>query len=103
HPAWRRTSPKTPSARSRFPSASSTTRCVRSTRCGLVCASYGVATAAADSMSASLVAHALRFRRADAVILDGVSLTIGPRTRVGVVGDNGSGKTTLLRLLAGEL
>ncbi len=54
-------------------------------------------------MSASLVAHALRFRRADAVILDGVSLTIGPRTRVGVVGDNGSGKTTLLRLLAGEL
>jgi ATPase subunit of ABC transporter with duplicated ATPase domains len=54
-------------------------------------------------MSASVVAHALRFRRGDAVILDGVSLTIGPRTRVGVIGDNGSGKTTLLRLLAGEL
>ncbi len=54
-------------------------------------------------MSASLAARALTFRRADTVILDGVSVTIGPRTRVGVVGVNGSGKSTLLRVLAGEL
>ncbi|MDQ3778603.1 MAG: ATP-binding cassette domain-containing protein [Actinomycetota bacterium] len=35
------------------------------------------------------------------VILDAVSLVVGPRARVGVVGPNGSGKTTLLRILAG--
>jgi ATPase subunit of ABC transporter with duplicated ATPase domains len=34
-------------------------------------------------------------------ILDGVSLTVPPRARIGVVGPNGSGKTTLLRVLAG--
>ena len=54
-------------------------------------------------MSASVVANALTFRRSDAVILDSVSVTIGPHTRLGVVGVNGSGKSTLLRLLAGEL
>jgi ATPase subunit of ABC transporter with duplicated ATPase domains len=35
------------------------------------------------------------------VILDGVSLVIPPRARIGVVGPNGAGKTTLLRALAG--
>ena len=34
-------------------------------------------------------------------VLDRVDLTLGPRSRVGVVGRNGAGKTTLLRLLAG--
>ena len=34
-------------------------------------------------------------------ILDGASLLVLPRARIGVVGPNGSGKTTLLRLLAG--
>jgi ATPase subunit of ABC transporter with duplicated ATPase domains len=34
-------------------------------------------------------------------ILEGVSLTVGPRARIGVVGRNGAGKSTLLRLLAG--
>jgi ATPase subunit of ABC transporter with duplicated ATPase domains len=34
-------------------------------------------------------------------IFEDVQLTLGPRSRVGVVGANGAGKTTLLRLLAG--
>ena len=34
-------------------------------------------------------------------VLDGVDVTVGPRTRLGVVGPNGVGKTTLLRILAG--
>ena len=34
-------------------------------------------------------------------VLDGVDLTVGPRSRLGIVGPNGAGKSTLLRLLAG--
>jgi ATPase subunit of ABC transporter with duplicated ATPase domains len=34
-------------------------------------------------------------------IFDDVTLTLGPRSRVGIVGANGAGKSTLLRLLAG--
>ena len=35
------------------------------------------------------------------LVLDHVSLSVGPRSRIGLVGPNGVGKTTLLRLLAG--
>ena len=35
------------------------------------------------------------------VVLDGVSLVVPPRARIGVVGPNGAGKSTLLRVLAG--
>jgi ATPase subunit of ABC transporter with duplicated ATPase domains len=35
------------------------------------------------------------------VVLDGVSLAVDGRDRVGIVGPNGAGKTTLLRVLAG--
>lgn len=40
-------------------------------------------------------------RYADRTVLDGVTLGIDDRDRVGVIGHNGSGKSTLLRLLAG--
>ncbi len=35
------------------------------------------------------------------VVLDQVTLTVGPRARIGLVGANGAGKTTVLRLVAG--
>src|SRR3954452_12747830 len=46
---------------------------------------------------------AVRVSRAHgtAVVLDDVSVSIGPESRLGVVGPNGVGKTTLLRILAG--
>ncbi len=40
-------------------------------------------------------------RRGGQLLLDRVSLSVGPRSRIGVVGPNGIGKSTLLRVLAG--
>jgi ATPase subunit of ABC transporter with duplicated ATPase domains len=48
-----------------------------------------------------LSAKAVSLSRGTQVILDRVSLTVGPKTRVGIVGPNGIGKSTLLRVLAG--
>ena len=36
-------------------------------------------------------------------IFTGVSFSLEPRQRLGIVGPNGAGKSTLLRLVAGEL
>src|SRR5437868_773152 len=54
-----------------------------------------------SSSSFSLVARDLAREHGSFTVLDGVDVSIGPRTRLGVVGPNGVGKTTLLRLLAG--
>jgi ATPase subunit of ABC transporter with duplicated ATPase domains len=48
-----------------------------------------------------LTADRLHRERGSSVILDDVSLTVGPDARIGVVGPNGVGKSTLLRILAG--
>jgi ATPase subunit of ABC transporter with duplicated ATPase domains len=48
-----------------------------------------------------LTAFGISLSRGGQVILDDVSLLVGPRTRTGLVGPNGIGKTTLLRVLAG--
>ena len=48
-----------------------------------------------------LFARHIRRTHGPVVVLDGVSLTVGPRSRIGVVGPNGAGKSTLLRILAG--
>jgi ATPase subunit of ABC transporter with duplicated ATPase domains len=50
---------------------------------------------------ASIVARDISKSFGPHVILDRVSLTIGPRSRIGVVAPNGTGKSTLLRILAG--
>ncbi|WP_018499916.1 ABC-F family ATP-binding cassette domain-containing protein [Parafrankia discariae] len=52
-------------------------------------------------MSATLVATDLTVLRGGTVVLEGVSLTVAPGDRLGVVGPNGVGKSTLLRALAG--
>ena len=55
------------------------------------------------AVPATLVAHHLHHERAGVVVLDDVSLTVGPDTCLGVVGPNGVGKSTLLQILAGLL
>jgi len=44
----------------------------------------------------------LRLERDGRVLIDGLTLSLGPRQRVGVIGPNGTGKTTLLLSLLGE-
>src|SRR5436190_360201 len=56
---------------------------------------------AASASSFALVGRDLARERGAFTVLDGVDVTVGPRTRLGVIGPNGVGKTTLLRLLAG--
>ncbi|WP_278263037.1 ABC-F family ATP-binding cassette domain-containing protein [Nocardia sp. AG03] len=52
---------------------------------------------------AQLTCTDLQVRRGDRVVLDGVDLTVSPRSRWAIVSENGRGKSTLLHVLAGEL
>ncbi|MCW2666964.1 MAG: putative transporter ATP-binding protein [Frankiales bacterium] len=54
-------------------------------------------------MSATLVAADVTVVRGPVLVLSGVSVTVAPGTRLGVVGPNGAGKSTLLATLAGQL
>jgi len=54
-------------------------------------------------VSATLVAADLTVVRGPSLVLSGVSLTVAPGSRTGVVGPNGVGKSTLLSALAGSL
>ncbi|HEX9994099.1 MAG TPA: ABC-F family ATP-binding cassette domain-containing protein [Acidimicrobiales bacterium] len=54
------------------------------------------------SSLASLSAVDVSVAFGGATVLDAVSVAVGPRSRVGVVGPNGVGKSTLLRVLAGQ-
>jgi ATP-binding cassette subfamily F protein uup len=51
-------------------------------------------------MSTLLTATELVVRFNERAVLDGATLTIGERDRIGMVGRNGSGKSTMLRILA---
>jgi ATPase subunit of ABC transporter with duplicated ATPase domains len=49
----------------------------------------------------TLAARTVTKSYGDTAVLDGLSLTVTPSSRIGVVGPNGIGKSTLLRVLAG--
>jgi macrolide transport system ATP-binding/permease protein len=49
----------------------------------------------------ALLAHDLVRTLGARRVLDGISLTVAPGQRIGLIGENGVGKSTLLRLLAG--
>ncbi|HRE03866.1 MAG TPA: ATP-binding cassette domain-containing protein, partial [Ilumatobacteraceae bacterium] len=52
---------------------------------------------------AQLAATAITIERGGRTILDNVSLTVTPGTRLGIVGENGRGKSSLLHVLSGSL
>jgi len=54
-------------------------------------------------VSATLVAADVTVVRGPTLVLSDVSLTVAPRSRIGVVGPNGVGKSTLLAALSGAL
>ncbi len=49
----------------------------------------------------TLAARTVTKSYGDTAVLDGLSLTVTPSSRIGIVGPNGIGKSTLLRVLAG--
>ena len=49
----------------------------------------------------ALIADKLTVKRGNAILLDSLSLSLGPTGSVAVIGPNGAGKSTLLKVLAG--
>ncbi|WP_210589276.1 ribosomal protection-like ABC-F family protein [Streptomyces sp. GESEQ-35] len=60
-----------------------------------------IASPTASRAHSQLTLEEVTKRYDDHVVLDRVSLTVGPGEKAGVIGDNGSGKSTLLRIIAG--
>src|SRR3954447_8322523 len=58
-------------------------------------------SSSASTSSFSLVGRDLARAHGSFTVLDGIDVSVGPHTRLRVVGPNGVGKTTLLRVLAG--
>jgi ATP-binding cassette, subfamily F, member 3 len=50
-----------------------------------------------------LVINDLSVRIAGQVLIEGASVQVPTRARVGLVGRNGAGKTTLFRVIAGDI
>src|SRR3954453_19184083 len=61
---------------------------------------YGRPCATPVALPAVLTARKVSKSYGTAVVLNEVDLSVGPRTRIGLVGPNGIGKSTLLRILA---
>jgi len=58
-------------------------------------------SASVPPSAATVVVRELTKHRGSQPVLEAVDLTVGPESRLGVLGPNGVGKTTLLRILAG--
>ncbi|MFH9424786.1 ribosomal protection-like ABC-F family protein [Streptomyces sp. NPDC017529] len=52
-------------------------------------------------VTTQIALHEVSKSYGDRLLLDGISLSIRPGDRVGIVGENGAGKSTLLRVVAG--
>lgn len=60
--------------------------------------------ASARAMAAPLISlEDIMLRQGDGLLFEGLSLFIGARDRLALIGRNGAGKTTLLRLCAGRI